>query len=282
MNRCKLTSFLLSISLIATCSLVQANDSTTPPLTLAKTYQGKIDPSLYWVSEKLDGVRAYWNGQQLISRQGNIYPAPAWFTQDFPSQKLDGELWLGRQQFQALLSIVRKKQALDSEWKQVHYLVFDQPGLNLPFSQRLKSLQQLIATSTSPYLHAVKQFRVNNKTELQHQLDKIIALGGEGLMLHRTDAFYHAGRNNDLLKVKPYYDAEAKVITYIAGKGKYVDKMGALLVKTAAGLQFKIGSGFSDLERSNPPEIGTIITYKYYGKTDKGIPKFASFLRVKK
>ena len=282
MTRSKLISFLVSISLIASCTVSQANDSTAPPLTLAKTYQSKVDLSLYWVSEKLDGVRAYWNGQHLISRQGNIYPAPAWFTQDFPVQALDGELWLGRQQFQSLLSIVRKKQAIDSEWKRVRYFVFDQPALNKPFSQRLKSLQQLIALSENPYLQIVKQFRVKNKIELQQQLDRIITLSGEGLMLHRADAFYHAGRNNDLLKVKPYYDAEARVVAFIAGKGKYSGMMGALLVETPTAIQFKIGTGFSDLERANPPKIGSIISYKYHGKTDKGIPRFASFLRIRK
>ena len=277
----KLINFLCSISLISTCLLTHANDSIAPPLTLAKTYQGKIDLRLYWVSEKLDGVRAYWNGQHLISRQGNIYPAPAWFTQDFPTQALDGELWLGRQKFQSLLSIVRKKKAVDNEWRNVRYFVFDLPQLHQPFSQRLKSLQQLVTLSKSPYLQIVKQFQVKNKSELQQQLDRVIKLGGEGLMLHRADAYYHAGRNNELLKVKPYTDAEAKVIAYIAGKGKYTGMLGALMVEMSTGIQFKIGTGFSDLERANPPEIGSIITYKYHGKTNKGTPRFASFLRIR-
>ncbi len=282
MTKSRLINFLLSISLIASCTDLQADNSTAPMLTLAKTYQGETDLKHYWVSEKLDGVRAYWNGQQLISRQGNIYPAPAWFTQDFPTQALDGELWLGRQQFQSLLSIVRKKQAVDNEWRNVRYFVFDQPQLDKPFSQRLKSLQQLVTLSKTPYLQIVKQFRVKNKIELQQQLDRIISLGGEGLMLHRADAYYHAGRNKDLLKVKPYTDAEAKVIAYIAGKGKYTGMMGALLVEMSTGIQFKIGTGFSDVERANPAKIGSLITYKYHGKTDKGIPKFASFLRIRK
>jgi len=277
----KLLSALLCLNLITCHSPCLADTSAAPPLSLAKSYRGKIDLSQYWVSEKLDGVRAYWNGQQLISRQGNVYPAPAWFTQHFPVQTLDGELWLGRQQFQELLSIVRKKHPIDNEWKDVRYLAFDQPDLNQPFNLRLKSLKQLVSTSNSPYLKIVNQFIISNKTELQQQLDRVIALGGEGLMLHHTDAYYHAGRNRDLLKVKPYTDSEAKVIAHIAGKGKYTGMMGALLVETPTGLQFKIGSGFSDLERAKPAEIGSIITYKYHGKTRKGIPRFASFLRIR-
>ncbi len=253
-----------------------------PPLTLAKTYQADVDVSQYWVSEKLDGVRAYWDGQQLVSRQGNIYPAPVWFTQGFPHQALDGELWLGREQFQQLVSIVKKKQPIDSEWKTVQYFVFDLPQSKSIFNQRLKTLQALIKHSNSPYLHLVEQYRVADKSTLMRTLNQVVDAGGEGLMLHHADALYHSGRNTDLLKVKPFYDAEATVIAYIEGKGKFSGLLGALLVEMPNGLRFKIGSGFNLQQRQNPPKIGSMITYKYFGKTQKGIPRFASFLRIRK
>ena len=274
-------STILALVLTITYSLSPADTSVPPALTLAKTYKGKIDITQYWVSEKLDGVRAYWNGLQLISRKGNPYPAPSWFTKNFPSEALDGELWLERNQFQRLLSIVRKKQAIDTEWEQVRYYVFDLPHLNKAFSQRLNRLQQLVALSGSPYLKSVRQHQLADEPALLKELDRIEALGGEGLMLHRADALYHAGRNNDLLKVKPYFDAEAIVISHIAGKGKYSGMLGSLLVEMPEGLQFRIGSGFTDLQRSTPPAIGKTITYTYHGKTKKGIPKFASFLRIR-
>ena len=138
---------ILALTLTITSSPCLADTTVPPALTLAKTYKGKIDITQYWVSEKLDGVRAYWNGRQLISRQGNTYPAPLWFIKNFPTEALDGELWIDRNQFQRLLSIVRKKQAVDTEWQQVHYYVFDLPHLNKPFSQRLNRLQQLVALS---------------------------------------------------------------------------------------------------------------------------------------
>jgi len=274
-------AILLSLLLPITNSVSYAGSTTRPPLTLAKTYQDNIDLKQYLVSEKLDGVRAYWNGYQLISRQGNPYPAPAWFTKDFPKKALDGELWLGRQQFQTLLSIVKKKQAIDKEWKTVRYFVFDLPHSNKPFNQRLIKLEKTIYLSNSPYLKAVKQYRLNDKTALLKELDRVVSIGAEGLMLHKADSYYQAGRNNDLLKVKPYYDAEATVIKHIGGKGKYTGLLGSLLVETTEGVQFKIGSGFSDQQREYPPRIGDIITYKYYGKTLKGIPRFASFLRIR-
>ncbi|MFK5949417.1 MAG: DNA ligase [Methylococcales bacterium] len=272
---------LFSLPLLCNYSLGLANETKKPALTLAKSYQGQVDLTHYLVSEKLDGVRAYWDGKQLISRQGNPYPAPTWFTKNFPAQALDGELWLGRQKFQALISIVRKKHAIDKEWQKLRYFVYDQPGLNKPFSQRLKSFQQLILLANSPYLKALKQYQIVDKNTLLKELARITALGAEGLMLHRVDAFYHAGRNGDLLKVKPYYDAEATVISYIPGKGKFSGKLGSLLVETTEGLRFRIGSGFTNQQRSNPPAIGQLITYTYHGKTLKGIPKFASFLRVR-
>jgi len=274
-------AILLSLFLPLTNSISHADSSIPPPLTLAKTYQDNIDLKQYWVSEKLDGVRAYWNGHQLISRQGNPYPAPVWFTKDFPAKALDGELWLDRQQFQALLSIVKKKKAIDKEWKTVRYFVFDLPHSNKPFNQRLIELEKTISSSNSPYLKAVKQYQLNDKTALLKELDRIVSIGAEGLMLHKADSYYQAGRNNDLLKVKPYYDAEATVIKHIGGKGKYTGLLGSLLVETTEGVQFKIGSGFSDQQRKYPPKIGDVITYKYYGKTLKGIPRFASFLRIR-
>ncbi|MCK4841662.1 MAG: DNA ligase [Methylococcales bacterium] len=253
-----------------------------PALTLAKTYEGNVDISQYWVSEKLDGVRAYWNGKQLISRQGNIYSAPVWFAQYFPKQALDGELWLARGQFQDLISIVRKKHAIDEEWKKVRYFVFDLPHSEQTFSLRLKALQTLVKQSKSPYLHLLKQYRLADKTALMQTLNQIVDAGGEGLMLHHADALYHVGRNADLLKVKPYYDAEATVISHIEGKGKFTGLLGSLLVEMPNGKRFKIGSGFDLQQRQNPPAIGSVVTYRYHGKTRKGIPRFASFLRVRK
>jgi len=272
---------LLSLFLSLSHSISHADNPIPPALILAKTYQGKIDLKQYWVSEKLDGVRAYWDGHQLISRQGNPYPAPAWFTKNFPAKTLDGELWLGRQQFQALLSIVKKKQAIDKEWKTVRYFVFDLPHSNKPFNQRLIELEKTISLSNSPYLKTVKQYHLNDKKALLKELDRVVSIGAEGLMLHKANSYYQAGRNNDLLKVKPYNDAEATVINHFDGKGKYTGLLGSLLVETSEGVQFKIGSGFSDQQRKYPPKIGDVITYKYYGKTLKGIPRFASFLRIR-
>lgn len=252
-----------------------------PELLLAQTYEGGIRVSDYWASEKLDGVRAYWDGRQLISRQGNVFDAPAWFTAGFPRQALDGELWIGRGQFEVVASAVQKQQAVDSEWRRVGYWVFELPHGEGSFSERLLRLQALVDNAGSPYLHRVEQFTLADNAALQQKLEAVVKAGGEGLMLHLKSAPYTTGRSDVLLKVKQWQDAEAKVIAHLPGKGKYRGMLGALLVELPDGTQFKIGSGFSDVQRANPPPVGSIITYKYYGLTANGIPRFASFMRIR-
>ncbi len=246
---------------------------------LAKQFKSGMDVTQFLVSEKYDGVRAVWDGKSFISRAGNPINAPAWFTKNFPKTALDGELWLAHGQFDALSSAVRKDVPVDAEWRGVSYMVFELPNAEGTFEARAKRIIEIVKQANIPHLKAVKQFRVKNETELKSQLKKTVAAGGEGLMLHRADAAYVTGRSDALLKLKPLYDAEAKVIAHIAGKGKYKGKLGALLVETPEGIRFKLGTGFSDAQRANPPKIGEVVTYTYRDVTQKGKPKFASFLR---
>ena len=252
-----------------------------PPLLLAKPYTDDIDVRDYWVSEKLDGVRAYWDGRRLLSRRGNVFQAPAWFTEGFPPHPLDGELWLRRGAFEATLSAVRKQRPVAAEWRQLSYQVFELPDAAGDFSQRLARLERIVAAVNSPYLKLIPQQRFENQAALQRKLDEVVAGGGEGLMLHRADSLYETGRGNALLKLKTYQDAEAVVIAHLPGKGRNLGRLGALLVKMPDGKQFRIGSGFSDQERENPPPVGALVTYKYYGLSRRGIPRFASFLRIR-
>ncbi len=246
---------------------------------LAQIYSQGIDVKQYLVSEKLDGVRAIWDGKQLKSRKGNVINAPAWFLKDLPNTPLDGELWLARGQFDALSGAVRKDVAVDAEWRGISYQIFELPNASGTFEARAERIVDIINTANLPHLRAVEQFRVKNETELNIKLKQIAANGGEGLMLHRADAEYITGRSDVLLKLKLLHDAEATVVAHINGKGKYMGLMGALLVQTPEGIRFKLGTGFSDAQRANPPKIGSTVTYTYRDKTKYGNPKFASFLR---
>ena len=263
-----------------------------PHLMLANVYSSNkvsdIDISHYWVSEKYDGVRAYWDGKRLISRQGNEYLAPSWFTENFPKDPLDGELWLARGQFDRLSGIVRKKEPLDDEWRLVRYMVFDMPQIEGVFDHRLNEMRLL--ADMPDWLIIIKQWRVRDEAELLSQLDSFVNAKAEGLMLHHGDSLYSAKRSDDLLKLKPSFDSEGTVLSYAEGKGKFSGMMGALWVEAlitdekglAVKQRFKIGSGFTDAERKTPPPIGSEITFQYSGLTSKGKPRFVRYWRMRK
>ena len=267
------------VLLLLCCLFLKA--ASKPDLLLAEVYRDAIAVEEYWVSEKLDGVRAYWDGKHLVSRGGEIIAAPAWFVQDFPKNALDGELWLGRNQFAATFSIVSKLQPIDHEWQQIQYHIFELPNAPGTFTERIRAMQLLLQQHQSPYLALIPQFRIASKDKLLLKLQQLEHQGAEGLMLHHQDALYTTGRSSHLLKLKSFQDTEAEVIGYRPGKGKYQGMVGALVVKTQDGKTFAIGSGLTDALREHPPAIGSMVTYRYNGYTNKGIPRFARFLRVR-
>lgn len=252
-----------------------------PAVLLAKDWSTGRDPSRYLVSEKLDGVRALWDGRTLRFRSGRVVAAPAWFLARLPDQPLDGELWLARGRFERLSGMVRKSPAVDADWREIQYRVFELPGGGGTFAQRAQQLQALTARLGWPQLQAVEQFRVASAAALQERLQALLRAGGEGLMLHHEEAPVHSGRSDALLKLKARDDAEARVIAHEPGKGKYAGQLGGLKVRTPEGREFVIGTGFSDAERLNPPPVGSLVTYSYQGLTRTGLPRFASFLRVR-
>jgi len=274
---------LISILL---CLLMQAPQplmagDPEPALLLANVLQSQTDVAQYWVSEKYDGVRAIWNGRELRFRSGRRVNAPAWFTEHFPPQPLDGELWLGRGEFDRLSGIVRKEQPDDAEWRQVRYMLFELPDAPGTFSERIARMQEMVEAARIPWLQAVEQFRVRNRAELQQRLSKVLKQRGEGLMLHLADAPYVTGRSDVLLKLKPWLDAEATVIEHLPGKGKYRGMLGALRLEMPDGKRFNLGTGFSDAVRRNPPPVGALVTYRYRELNQNGLPRFASYLRVR-
>ena len=272
-------SSLFMLGLLLTAPLAWAGE--VPTLAHAETYRQGIDPAPYWVSEKLDGVRAIWDGKQLRFRSGNPIHAPVWFTWGLPPQTLDGELWIGRGQFDRLSGIVRKAEPDDAEWREVKYMLFELPDAPGTFSERVKAMARLVAQVGMPHLGMVQQFRVADAAELQRRLDGVVKAGGEGLMLHRADALYRSGRSDDMLKFKPWEDAEAVVVAHLPGRGKYTGKLGSLRVQLPDGRHLRIGSGFSDAQRADPPPVGATITYRYRGLSATGLPRFATFLRVR-
>ena len=259
-----------------------AAGSGAPPLMLANVYRPGVTPLAdYWVSEKYDGVRGYWDGTQLLTRGGERIAVPAWFTAGWPATPMDGELWAGRGQFSHAVSTVRQQTPADAAWRDMRFMVFDLPAHGGPFTRRVAGYQQLLAQLAVPWVQPVAQRKLASHAALQALMRQTVKAGGEGVMLHRGESLYRGARNDDLLKYKPHDDAEAQVIAHVPGQGRHAGRLGALRVRTEGGLRLKLGTGFTDAQRENPPAVGTWVTYRYRGTTDKGIPRFASFLRVR-
>lgn len=252
-----------------------------PRLMLATRYQAGIDVSQYWISEKLDGVRGRWDGHRLHTRSGLAIDPPAWFTANWPAVPIDGELWIGHGRFETISAIVRAPVADDRAWRQVRFMAFDLPADGGRFEVRAMRMRTLLGHAGIAWLRPIPQYRVRDAAALDARLKAIVAAGGEGLMLHHRDARYRVGRSEDLLKYKPYDDTEARVVGYTAGQGKYAGMLGALIVVRPDGLRFRLGSGFSDAQRAQPPPIGSQVTYRYNGLTANGVPRFARFLRIR-
>ena len=258
---------------------VAAGDA--PPALLAQNFTEAVDPAAYLVSEKLDGVRALWDGRVLRFRSGRIIPAPDWFVAGLPTHPLDGELWMGRRNFDRLSAAVRRQSADDAEWRSISYQVFEWPQAPGTFSERVAALQASVAQANRGWLHVVQQQHIADRQALQARLQQVVRAGGEGLMLHRADALWQTGRSDVLLKLKPQHDAEARVVAHLPGQGKYAGMCGALLMESPDGQRFRLASGLSDAQRRAPPPVGSVVTYRYRERTPSGLPRFASFMRVR-
>ena len=288
---CRATLLGWATGIFLACS-VAANEqdlkTATPPpekqapqLLLANVWSPSIDPTGWWMSEKYDGLRGYWDGRKLWSRKGNLIHAPDYFLAELPRDvALDGELWIGYGKFEETASIVRSETP-DDRWKRVRFMVFDAPQAKGTFEERMQFLRATLPEGKR-FVRVVAQERCKGVTQLLAERDRVVRLGGEGLMLRQPASAYEAGRSSTLLKVKPYDDAEATVIAHEPGTGKYAGKLGALRVRTDDGREFSVGSGFSDAQRESPPPVGTVITYRFRGLTAKGMPRFPSFLRIRR
>ncbi|MEC9364126.1 MAG: DNA ligase [Pseudomonadota bacterium] len=271
---------LLAVLLVMSPS-APAGEPAPPPLMLAQRYEAGVDVRDYWISEKLDGVRGYWDGSRLLTRGGRRIRTPDWYTAGWPHVPLDGELWIGRGRFDEVSGIVRRQQPEDGAWQRVRYMVFDLPAHPGTFDERLAALRDLTGRLRIDWLQPVAQFRLDSPAALEAWLADILSAGGEGLMLHRAAALRQARRSEDLLKLKAHDDAEAQVIGHEPGQGRYRGMLGALRVRATDGREFRLGTGFTDAQRRSPPPPGTWVTYRYNGLTATGLPRFARFLRVR-
>ena len=273
--------FKASIKLVfAYLMLAQVALAAKPDLFLLKTYDDSKDVVGWVMSEKLDGIRGFWTGKELVSRGGNPIHAPAWFTQNYPPFAIDGELWTQRGDFENISSIVRSKNS-NQRWKYITHNIFEVPGQSGGLLKRLSVLKEYLRDNPNSYLQIIPQTIINTKGQLADFLKEVTTDKGEGVVVRNPNTLYQTGRLSSALKVKQYFDTECIVLEILPGKGKYQNMMGSVLCQTDTGKKLKIGSGFKDKDRANPPAIGSKITFKYYGFTKKGSFKYPVYLRVR-
>lgn len=246
-------------------------------LLLAKTWNPQTDVKGWWMSEKYDGIRAYFDGVKLLTRTGKRIHAPQWFVRNLGTRPLDGELWIGRGRFDEVSGIVRSLSAPREDWERVFYHVFDLPTLKLTFEQRMERLEGM---EFGDRVRLIEHTRVQSNDHVLETLDQTTKDGGEGLMLRQPKSLYERKRSSTLLKVKKQLDMEAEVVDQIPGTGRLDGLMGALQCKTKGGQIFKVGSGFTDDQRRDPPKVGDTITIHYFEITKNGVPRFPTFHRI--
>lgn len=290
----------------------------------------------WFVSEKLDGMRALWipetrgltvdrvpfaNREKdsrlhictgLWSRLRKPIFAPDWWLNRLPKDvRLDGELWLGRQMFQSVMSVCKTLVPGDG-WKHVKYKVFDVPGKYPVFEYNYNFLINPDSGIRNDVVEAVDQFRLptNHSAALDKMaeiLDNVTSMGGEGLMLRKASSMWSPQRSYELLKVKKFLEGEGTVTGYTFGRAtdkgsRLLGMMGALILLTDSGNRLEI-SGFTDEERCfNNSEIediarsmpgkdapvnvihprfprGMRVRYRYRELTNDGVPKEARYFR---
>lgn len=238
------------------------------------------------MSEKYDGVRAIWDGKNLYTRNKHKIQAPKFFTQHFPNFRLDGELFMDRKSFDRLSSIVRSFEVNETQWLDIKYMVFDVPDVDDTLKLRLQKLKNYLDEhkEANKFIKIIEQKDVKSKENLQKFSDEIHSLGGEGVVLRNNLARYEKIRSKNAFKLKKYEEADCIVKGYIKGKGKYENMLGAILCEAVIEGEsklIKIGSGFSDELRKNPPFINSKIRYKFNGYTKNKLPRFAVFKGIR-
>lgn len=245
---------------------------------LAKNYKNQ-DVQGWYMSEKLDGVRCIWDGEHFYSRNGNRFYAPDWFYNGMPDNVvLDGELYQGLGRFQETCGIVRRH---DDDWHDVKFMVFDLITIGIKFADRLTMLYLNDNNGIFPnHVQILDHYKINDQNTFDDFRFDIIQKNGEGVILKNPESLYQNKRSNDLLKVKTFHSDECTLVEYQDGKGKHLGCVGAFICEWQ-GKIIKLGTGLSDDDRINPPDIGSILTFSFFELTNSGLPRFPTYIGVR-
>lgn len=251
------------------CDGFQHDNSGMNDLMLAVNYDTRLDPAAWWISEKYDGVRAYWDGSRLHTRSGRQINAPASFTSQLPAIALDGELWLGRNRFSETTGALTGG-ADHAAWNQMQFVVIDLPLMPAAFEDRMSRIAGLCASSSIAQPMGV--IRCESRGHMHDVLNDSVAAGAEGIMLREPGSQYQSGRSRSLVKVKPVQESDATVIDHQISQK--TGRVSAIVVASQTWKRFEIGSGITRQLSITPPTIGSVINFAYSGLTSHGLPRF--------
>lgn len=223
-------------------------------LMLSQVWNDDVDPTGWWISEKYDGIRAFWSGEVLASRHGRIIPAPDWFLKHLPPGfPVDGELWAGYEK-----NVTKVTRSSNPEyWKECKLMAFDSPDEKLNFEERIEKLHKNV--TENEYLKFVPFTKCESREHLQKVLKEVVDRKGEGLMLREPEANYAPGRSFSMCKVKLQLDADAKFIKKAPRCFGYDCELpnGAIVTIRCTHTDYKY-----------PPEVGTVLRVKHFGEWD--------------
>jgi len=239
----------------------------------------------WYIQEKIDGVRAVWDGECFRSCSHKIFPVHKAIIDiaktTFGDRMIDGEFSCGRGMFQRTVSIVRNTHSTLLQWMGIKYYMFDCiTDKNKTYRRRYKELKSLPCEYANFIVLPILA-TIDKRSTIQEQLDKIMALGGEGLIIRNPKKEYLPGRSSYLLKIKKFTTTEVIVTGYTDGEGKYSGMVGALVCEQYDGRQVLVGTGLTDADRMQPPPIGSEITIKYQNLSTDGIPRHPVFVEVR-
>jgi DNA ligase 1 len=233
------------------CEIQNAGYSSGVHAILLTDYFGQtVDGWL--ASEKIDGIRALWNGREFISRNGVTFAVPDWFKVGMPDCPLDGEFFAG-----SLGLTISATQS--GRWQEVVFHAFDAPS-----EDKFKDRVARLATMALPAHCDVVRHWLTDTVGAIRKADEIAGAGGEGLVVRDPSKPYAAGRSSAALKIKPTRSAEMIVHGY-HGKG---------IIGDWCGVTVKLNTG-------EKVELGDRVTFAFSGVTDNGIPRCPSFVAIR-
>lgn len=274
-----------------------------------KTRKPQFNVRGWLASEKFDGERALLIDNTFTSRNGIVIKSPEWFTEllSFSESNIDGELYFGKNTFHLTGTFRSNEIDLDA-WRRVRFMIFDIPPSEEDepenFVDRYSKLVEIHSHIVKKYesmektkfmpdqcpFRLVKQTEITSTNQLDRMFNEIVASGGEGLIIRKPDSRYVFGRSNMLLKYKKIEDAEAVIVGYKPGNGKFSGKLGAFIVhpidadqKPQKKREFRV-SGMNLEIRNNykaTHPIGTYITYSFRGLSNGGKPRHPSYRGIR-